>query len=315
MSKSIWRRAGLSLTAVAVIAGASACGGEDDKKKAADNGSQTKIQSGAEVTKVLQAAYKKTEEAKTAKVNMVMTMPKMGDEPGGQMTMDGVMGWDPMMIDVTAKGAALTAGAGAGGPEQIRMVWLKDVMYMDMGAAAAKEMGMDGKRWMKMDLAALAKESGDPAIQKQLTGGLDSMDQSPAEQLAVLLESKSIKHVGPAKVGGVDTQHYKGTISVAEMLKANKSLVLDETERKQLTDGMKEAGITSYDTQVWVNGDGFPVKMDVSMATKEGPVKMVSNYTDYGTKASVTAPPANQTFDFAAMLKEMGAAMEEGATS
>ncbi|MFE0424570.1 hypothetical protein [Streptomyces sp. NPDC058953] len=313
MNKSIWRRAGLSLTAVAVIAGASACGGEDDKKKSADNGSQTKVQSGAEVTKALQAAYKKTDEAKSAKVSMSMTMPKTADDPGGQMTMTGVMGWDPMMMDITAKGDALAAEAGAGMPEQMRMMMLENVMYVDMGAAMAKD--MDGKRWMKMDLAALAEESGDPAIQKQMTGGLDEMNQSPAEQLAVLLESKSIKHVGPAKVGGVDTQHYKGTISVAEMLKANKSLVLNDAERKELTDSMKTAGITSYDTQVWVNGDGFPVKTDISVATKEGVIKMVANYSEYGAKTSVTPPPAKDTLDFAAMMKDLGASMEEaGAT-
>ncbi|MGW4973124.1 hypothetical protein ACWEP3_24815, partial [Streptomyces albidoflavus] len=31
-----------------------------------------------------------------------------------------------------------------------------------------------------------------------------------------LMESPNLKHVGPAKVGGEETQHYKGTLSLKE---------------------------------------------------------------------------------------------------
>ncbi|MGV9312301.1 hypothetical protein ACWDR0_08885 [Streptomyces sp. NPDC003691] len=302
MNKSIWRRAGLSLTAVAVIAGVSACGGDDKK-----DGAEGKLQSGAELTKVLKASYKKTEEAKSAKVDMVMNMPKSKEfDGGGETKITGVMGWDPMAMDMTVSGADFAAAAGA--PEQFRMVWVDNVMYMDAGAELAKE--MDGKRWMKIDLAAAAKQSGDAAMQKQLTNSLDSMDQSPAEQIAMLLESKSIKHVGAVKLNGVDTQHYKGTISLEEMVANNESLVLNKQERAQLVKGLKDAGITSYATQMWVNKDGLPVKTDMTMTTKEGPITTVANYSDYGAKASVTPPPANETFDLAQVMKEAADAMK-----
>ncbi|QDY78490.1 hypothetical protein [Streptomyces qinzhouensis] len=302
MNKSIWRRAGLSLTAVAVIAGVSACGGDDKK-----NGAETKLQSGAELTKVLKASYKKTEEAKSAKVEMVANMPKSAAfDGGGEMKLSGVMGWDPMVMDMTMSGGALKDTPGA--PEQTRMMWINNIMYMDAGAELAKQ--MDGKRWMKMDLGAVAKESGDAALQKQMTGGLDNMDQNPAEQIAMLLESKSIKHVGAVKMNGVDTQHYKGTISIEEMVAKNDSLVLEKNERAQLIKGMKNTGVTGYNTQIWVNKDGLPVRTDVSMSTKEGPISMVANYSDYGAKATVTPPPANQTFDFAQVLKEAAEAMK-----
>ncbi|MGW1276622.1 hypothetical protein ACWD4V_06615 [Streptomyces tsukubensis] len=302
MNKSIRRRAGLSLTAVAVIAAVSACGGEDAK-----NGAETKLQSGAEVTKVLKAAYQKTEEAKSAKVEMVATMPDSAAfGGGGEMKLSGVMGWDPMMMDMTMSGGGLKMTPGA--PEQVRMVWLDNAMYMDTGAAAAKE--MDGKRWLKIDLKSLAEQSGSAALQKQLTGSLDSMDQSPAEQIAMLLESKSIKHVGAAKVDGVDTQHYKGTISLEEMLEKNDSLVLGEKERAQLLKGLKGTGISSYSTQLWVNKDGLPVKTDLSMKTPEGVITMVTNYSDYGAKASVKAPPAAETFDFGRIMEKLGEGMK-----
>ncbi|MEW1546675.1 hypothetical protein [Streptomyces tsukubensis] len=299
MNKSIRRRAGLSLTAVAVVAAVSACGA-DDKQSGA-------LQSGAEVTKVLKAAYQKTEEAKSAKVEMVTTMPDSAAfGGGGEMKLSGVMGWDPMVMDMTMTGAGLTLTPGA--PEQVRMVWLEDAMYMDAGAAAAKE--MDGKRWLKIDLKSLAEQSGSAALQKQLAGSLDSMDQSPAEQIAMLLESKSIKHVGSAKVDGVDTQHYKGTISLEEMLEKNDSLVLGEKERDQLLKGLKGTGISSYSTQLWVNKDGLPVKTDLSMKTTEGVITMVTNYSDYGAEAAVTPPPAAETFDFGRIMEKLGDKMK-----
>ncbi|MFI6286859.1 hypothetical protein ACIBCM_19280 [Streptomyces sp. NPDC051018] len=307
MSKSAIRRVGVSLMALAVMTGAAACqsgdGNGGGKKQAGEKAANSGIQSTAEVTKVLTAAYRKTSDAKSAKVDMTMKMPA-GMDGGGDMEMSGVMGWDPTVMDMTMKGSAFAPAAAQGGPEQVRMVWVDNVMYMDMGAAAAKD--MDGKRWMTFDLASLAEQSGDKALQKQLTGSLESMNQSPAEQLAVLLESKSIKHIGPEKVGGVETQHYKGTLTVAEMVDANESLVLDAEERKALLDGVKKAGITGYDTEVWVNADGFPVKMDIGITTPQGTMEMVANYSDYGAKATVQAPPKQDTFDLMEMMKNLG---------
>ncbi|WP_336319456.1 hypothetical protein [Streptomyces lavendofoliae] len=199
------------------------------------------------------------------------------------------------------------AGAGADMPGQIRMRLLDDAMYMDLGAKAAQE--MDGKRWMKMDLGALAEASGDKQLQKQMTRGLEDMNQSPAQQLALLLDSPNLKHVGPEKVGGVEAQHYKGTLTFQDMVKSNKSLeVLTEKERQELVDRAEKSGIKGYDTEVWVDGDGFPVRMDLGMTMPQGTVKITANYSDYGVKAAVVAPPAAETFDFMKLMEQLGAA-------
>ena len=68
----------------------------------------------------------------------------------------------------------------------MRMIMLGNVMYMDMGADQAAQ--MDGKRWMKLDMQAAAAASGDQALSKSMTGGLENMNQDPAKQLALLLE-------------------------------------------------------------------------------------------------------------------------------
>jgi hypothetical protein len=311
MTMSAWTRAGVSLTAVAVVVGVAGCQGGDGEKKAAETPRKTETQSRAAVTQVLTAAYKKTSAAKSAKVRMTMTMPAAMDG-GGTMEMSGVMGWDPTLMDMTMKGSMFKADPDA--PDQIRMVWLNNAMYMDMGAKAAKD--MDGKRWMKLDLGAAAEASGDKALQKQMTGSLESMNQDPAQQLAMLLESPNLKHIGAEKIDGVEAQHYKGTLTLDEMVASNKSLkALSEKERKDLLANMKKSGIKGYDTEVWVNQDNYPVKMDIGMDSPEGKVKIVASYSDYGTKATVQAPPAGDTFDLMERLKKAGEGMESAGQS
>ncbi|MFF1273702.1 hypothetical protein ACFVZC_09890 [Streptomyces marokkonensis] len=315
MGMAVWKRAGACLAAVAVVTGAAGCGnGDDGGKKAADS-AQSEVQTQNQMTKVLQAAFKKTSEAKSSKVRMTMTMPA-AMSGGGTMEMSGVQGWDPTVLDVTMKGSALTAG-DPDAPEQVRMIMLDDAMYMDMGAKQAAE--MDGKRWMKMDFGAIAEASGDPALQQQMTGGMENMNQDPAQQLALLLESPNLKHVGPEKVDGVQTQHYKGTLSFEEMLDANKSLdMLSEKEREELVAGVKKSGLKGYDTEFWVNEDNYPAKMVVGMKFPQGTMNMTAHYSDYGAAAEVEAPPAKDTFDFMEMMKELedlGAGSEAGAGS
>ncbi|MFD7322161.1 hypothetical protein ACFV9D_13935 [Streptomyces sp. NPDC059875] len=303
MGRTSWKRAGVSLVAVAVVAGVAGCeggGGGGGGKKAAEAPAKPQIQTHAAVTKVIQAAYEKTSAAKSAKIRMTMTMPA-GLEGGGTMEMTGVQGWDPAVMDITMKGSMFATG-NPEGPEQMRVIMLDGAMYMDVGAEQAAE--MDGKRWMKLDFKAAAEMSGDKNLQKSMTGGLENMNQDPAKQMALMLDSPNLKHVGPEKVDGVEAQHYKGSLTLEQMAATNKSLdVLSEKERKDLLDSVKKSGITGYDTELWVNGDGYPVKMDIGMKTPQGTVKIVGHYSEYGAKAAVQAPPAKDTTDLFEMLK------------
>ncbi|MGP3947171.1 hypothetical protein [Streptomyces sp. 7N604] len=301
MSMSAWGRVGVSVTAVAVLAGVAGCqDGADSSSKKSKNkttGQQGRVQTPVQA---ITAAFKKTEAAKSAKVRMTMSLPVTA-EGGGETVMTGVMGWDPTVMDMTMSGPMFKAEPGA--PEKVRMVWRDNVMYMDMGAAAAKD--MDGKRWMKLDLAAAAKASGGETAAKQMTGGLDSMNQDPAQQLAVLLESPNIRRVGVQQIDGQPTEHYKGTLTFEEMLKANKSGI-GAKEREELLKKMRESKIKGYDTEVWVNEDDYPVKMDLGMKTPQGRLKVTAEYYDYGAPVEVQTPPDGETVDLFAMLKDMG---------
>ncbi|WP_415952338.1 hypothetical protein [Streptomyces sp. KLOTTS4A1] len=309
---SRFKRIGLAAVSAAALVAVAGCQGSD---KAAGKAADTapKAMSQASAVEALTAAYEKTVEAKSAKVEMTMKTPAALDG-GGTMKMSGVMGWNPTVMDMTMSGSALTAG-DPDAPEQVRMIMRDSVMYMDMGTSMSAE--MDGKRWMKMDFGAIAEkaaeEGGDPQMLKALTGSMENMNQDPAQQMALLLESGNLEHLGSEKVAGQKADHYKGKLTVKEMLDSNKSFdFLEGEEREQLLAGMEQSGIEGYDTEVWVDKDGYPVKMDVKMDTPQGAVEITQTFSDYGAKAEVVTPPASETFDFMKMIEELEKLGEEG---
>jgi hypothetical protein len=324
MSTSVWRRGAVSLTAIAVIAGIAGCqsGGTQDAadKSGADQGGASatpEVASQDTAANAISAAYKKTSAAKSAKVRMTMTVPATpgASDPadGGPMELSGVIGWNPTVADMTISGAAL-GEADPSIPDKIRTVMINNVMYMDMGTAMAKD--TDGKRWMKLDLGAAAKASGDAAAAEALTGGLQNMDQDPSQQLGMLLNSPNLKHLGAEKVDGVQAEHYKGALTLDEMLKTSSALdVLGPEQRKTIIASMKKAGLKGYDYEVWVNKDDYPVQMNVGMDSAAGKTSISAHYSDYGAKAQVQAPPAGQTFDLVKMLGELGADAAAGSAA
>ncbi|WP_327254471.1 hypothetical protein [Streptomyces sp. NBC_01244] len=304
--KSVWTRAGVSVAAVTVMVGVAGC--QDGATKAADEpAAQSPVSAKQSPMEAVQAAYKKTAAAKSAKVRMTMSLPADSKAGGGTMEISGVQGWDPAVMDITVKGSMFKELAAAGGgevPEAIRMMVANNVMYMDMGTANAAQ--LDGKRWMKLDLNAAAQAGGAGAAD---LGGMSSMNQDPAQQIALLLDSKNLKHVGTEQVEGVSAEHYQGTLSFEEMLAANESSkVLSEADRKALVENVGKTGLKGYDTDLWVNKDGYPARMSVSMEMAGGTMDLDAYYSDYGSAASVQTPADSETFDLFAMLKEMGGA-------
>lgn len=310
---SAFTRGGVALTAVAVIAGVAGCTSDDGKKDDGAAKPAASKKADANPAAVLTAAYKKTSGAKSAKISMKMTTPAAAAQGAGKtetVTMAGAMSWDPTAMDMTVDGSAL--GAEAGAPEKVRMLMLDNVMYVDGGAAAAKE--MDGKRWIKLDLAEMAKAGGDSPGSIGSLGGLQSANQDPSQQLAMLVDSPSIKHVGPEKVDGVQAEHYRGSLTFQEMLDTNSAAdTLTPKQRKDLVAAMKKAGMKTYNTDVWVNADGYPVRLDVVMDMKQGKTSISEHFSDYGTTVKATPPAAADTVDLFKMISD--SVGDAGATS
>ncbi|MEU6340630.1 hypothetical protein ABZ883_06700 [Streptomyces sp. NPDC046977] len=297
MSMSAGKRASAGLAAAAVVVGLAGCQSGD----AGTGGKAGALQTRSEAVQFIRAAFTKTSEAKSAKVRMTVTTPP-GMPDSGTAQLSGVQGWDPAVMDMVAKGSALTGDASEV-PSQVHMKLVDGALYTDLGPGQAATMG--GKHWMKLDFKAAAA-SGNAETQKQLAAGLENMNQDPSEQLAVLLESPSLEHLGSEKVGGVQAEHYKGTLTFEEMLDAGKSASgLSEKQRADLLAATKKMGIKGYDTEFWVNSDHYPVRMAVGMKMAKGTVRVRADYSDYGAAATVEAPPAKDTVDLFGMLGSM----------
>jgi hypothetical protein len=292
-------RGGSALGAAAlVIAAAAGCTDDGKDKSAPDTTSQQ--QSGRSPVHAIQAVAKKTDAAKSAKYDMTMQAPGTT----GSIRMTGTMGWDPFAMDATMSGKALSQSADA--PDKVKMVMTDGVMYMDVGAKGAKE--LDGKRWLKLDFAKIAKTAGGEKMADQLTSGLNSQDQNadPAEQMSKLLASKKIKKVGQERIAGVNTTHYAGTVSMESALKSSESTdKLSKADRDKLVREMKKQGVSSYDVDVWVDGKDYPVQIKESFDTKKGPTKMQMRFSDWGTQVTAKAPPAGETQDLMSLLNKM----------
>ncbi|MEV0281124.1 hypothetical protein AB0I22_32715 [Streptomyces sp. NPDC050610] len=304
MRKSVMRRVGVSLVVVTALVGMTGCQAGADKAGRAgspDNTGNESSRGGGDARtpeQAITAAYKKTSAAKSARVVMTTSTPA---EAGvsRRTTASGVMGWNPTAEDVTVDRGG--AGEPTGRTAKMRMIWVDDVLYMDKG----KSKELTGKKWVKLDMVAAAEEAGDAQAVKLAASELEGTGDDPARKLALLLNAPVIEHVGSEDIGGGRAEHYKGAFTVESVLKSAKKIeaLTPQQREKQLAD-IEETGMDSYDFDVWVNSDDFPVKMNIWMKSPKGVTTTSADFSDYGTKVAVQAPPAGDTVDMSEMIKE-----------
>lgn len=114
------------------------------------------------------------------------------------------------MKPTVAMSMKMTALDQGGGDRVAEIRFVDKVMYMGGGAAAAEE--VDGKSWIRFDMATLGGGAADNnsygALPRQAEG-------NPATQSTILNGSKDLQEVGTETVDGTRTTHYKGTVPAA----------------------------------------------------------------------------------------------------
>lgn len=138
-----------------------------------------------------------------------------------------------------------------------------------------------GKKWMKIDLAQLAKAKG---INMQ-----SLMSQSPSEGLERLEAAGTVSEVGTETIDGVATTHYQVT----------------NLDPSKLPQGAKLSALGHFiygPIDVWIgddNGYVYREKMLISYAVngQSGDLKMTINLSKFGEPVHVSVPPASETLD------------------
>lgn len=302
MTASIGRRGALAVTAaLAVVVGAAGCQSDSGGKKAAA-GAGAKA---GDAVAAVQAVYKKTSGARSAKVRMTMTVPvpegTAGAQGGGaSVEANGVVGWKPTALDLAM---TMKSPGAAGDSLKMREIMSGTTMYMNMGQLTAKALG--DKPWLKYDLSDLAEVTGNKSQADLLSGSLDR-SQDPSQQLGLLLKSPHIKDAGTQQIDGVKAHHYAASLTLDDITaNASKAAGLSAAESEQIAGQLKKQGLTSEHIDLWVNQENYPIRAKMAMRVTAGAMTIDLHYSDYSDQApEIQVPPASKTTDALAAMKQ-----------
>ncbi|MBB0243486.1 hypothetical protein [Streptomyces alkaliphilus] len=308
----IVRKAALCAVTVGLVAVTAACGGDDDNDvperadnaategtEGSDEGSDDSASgSRSAIFDALQASAQQASEAETVAFETTMTMSDGAEE--FVLGLVGVMGWDPVAMDVTMDMGELGALMGQENAT-MNMRWLDNILYM---GGPMFEAELDGASWVKMDLEAAAAEGNDAELEQMLAqlDQAERMAQSPAEQMGLLLQTPSLEHQGTEEIEGVTADLYTGTLTMDELLEADPSTgVLTEEELEEMRAELAAAGTETVDLSIWVDENDFPVRIDMEMIAEGMNVLNSTVYKDYGVALDFDHPAEADVVDFGRM--------------
>ncbi|MFF0627640.1 hypothetical protein [Streptomyces sp. NPDC004296] len=270
-----------------MMAGLTACNSGGDKSNGTGGGSSGGGSNDAAGAKSpLEAALASLKTA-SQQTNGKSSAKVEGTTKNGAVTqtMKGAMDWSSgmhMSVDITQAGGPM---GGSGKP--MKALYTPDAMYMNMG------MPLGGKNWIKYDYDVMAKKLGPAgALMKDMMN-----NNNPGRSVDLLVASGKVKEVGKEDVRGVQATHFNGTLSVSELTRMQTKNV-SEADLKALEQQLKNTGATTETIDLWVSSDNLLVKKREQMDSKKSPYDSTVYYSDYGTKVSVTPPPASDTTEY-----------------
>ncbi|NEA61766.1 DUF1396 domain-containing protein [Streptomyces sp. SID12488] len=182
---------------------------------------------------------------------------------------------------------------GADGTAEIRLV--DKALFIGGGAAAAKE--MDGKSWIKFDMAALGAAG-------ESLGAAGQADKNPAQESTFLTGSKDVKEVGTETVDGVKTTHYKGTVSLDQFRDSLKSQSkVTREQREKSLEQYEKLGIDKFTMDMWIGADERTKQFRMRGAADKGPLDLTITFDDFNKPVNIAAPAAKDVADLAEMMK------------
>ncbi len=263
---------GAALAALVLGGGAVACAKSDESPKMTP-------------AAAVAAAAKNTEAITSLTYRMTGKVPETG-----RVEAEAAMSMKPLAMSM--KMNALDQGAD--GRMEIRVV--DKAMYLGGGQAVAKE--LDGKSWMKFDLSGAAGGPGAGKLPSQA-------GQDPSQESTYLTGSKDVKKVGTEKVDGVRTTHYKGTVTLDDLRASFKDE--DKATREKREKSLKQyedLGADKLTMDMWIGPDDHTKQVRVRAVADKGPFDVTLTFLDYNKPVTVKAPPAKDTVDLAAMMKD-----------
>ncbi|MCF3963332.1 hypothetical protein [Streptomyces fuscigenes] len=308
------RAAAVAISGVAAVGVLAGCGGtsggsggssaasgsaSDGATGAAGAGSTGSAGSGGANSAAVQSAYQKTSDAKSAKMTIATTVGGVGGSQSLSLTGSGV-------IDL-AKGASdVTLHLGS---QQIQERTVDGMLYEKLPPAAAKQLLPAGRTWLKLDLKKVAGTLGSGS---GATAGMSD----PAAPFSYVknLSGQDVTKVGTETVNGTKTTHYRVSVDVTKLSPGNSAQA--RMLQQQLGDRLPvdlwlddQGRIRQEEVKAKVNTSGgaspsapssqSPSSQSPGASTPPQQLALDSKlqFSDFGTQANVSAPPAAQTAD------------------
>jgi LppX_LprAFG lipoprotein len=235
------------------------------------------------------SAATKTQQTGTYSFDYSASMQVLGQQFSftGNGESDMANGRMQMTMDFTGLPAQLTQNGSTA-----EFVLADKVMYLKMPFLSGMLPG--GKQWMKVDLAAAAKQAGTSL------GSFGQLD--PQQWLQQLLASNDTKKLGSDTVQGEQMTHYRTTIDPDKAISK-----VPAAQRAAVRKAMKQIGMSTIPVDVWVDGKGLLRQESLSLTMGQGlqnaTMKMTYDMHDFGQPVNVEVPPADQVFDALSALK------------
>ncbi|MEU3861596.1 hypothetical protein AB0F03_30220 [Streptomyces sp. NPDC028722] len=278
---------GSAVAALVLAAGLTGCGSEDGGGKGGDPQARP---SATPPARAVQDAYRRTVAADTAKIAVTSKVVA-----GGQAVTahgSGVAG----LKDGTSRVTLTSRGATV---EQ-RVV---DGVVYQKPSGGKRDSVPGGKTWAKIDLKRLAARGS--AGRSQVS--------DPAEPVRYLrnVGSEDVTRVGTQTLDGTRTTHYRVSVPLSALSSGNAA---QERELRQ------QLGKSTLPVDLWLDGQGRLRQESVRLTLHplahrtpgrgDTPVTSttVLRFSDFGTDARVSAPPARDTADVTDKLARTGAA-------
>ncbi|MFJ7152423.1 hypothetical protein ACIQVT_30240 [Streptomyces sp. NPDC100445] len=267
---------GSAVAALVLAAGLTGCGNDDGDGKGGDAQARP---SATPPARAVQDAYRRTVAADSAKI--AVTSKVVAGDQAVTAHGDGVAA----LKDGSSRVTLTTRGATV---EQ-RVV---DGVVYQKPSRGKQDAVPGGKTWAKIDLKRLAQRGS--AGRSQVS--------DPAEPVRYLknVGSEDVTRVGTQTLDGTRTTHYRVSVPVS---------VLSSGDAARERELREQLGKSRLPVDLWLDGQGRlrqeSVRVTLHPLVHKTPGRQdtavtsttVLRFSDYGTEARVTAPPARDTAD------------------
>jgi hypothetical protein len=241
------------------------------------------------------AAATKTQQAGAARVrfSIALSSPQLQDGKAFRLQGNGVI--DGTSGELTFKLGSLAGRTGMASGASVKEIFLQQdgdyVVYLGLDSLAKHLPG--GKHWIKLDVSKLGKAAG-----LDLGQLLSGSQLQPSDLLSMLrAEGAKIRSLGSATIDGAATTHYRVTVDPVKALQAKGASSL-------MLAGVAAQMPATVPVDVWIGKDGLVHRARFSVGLAQSRLAMTMDLSDYGTHATISAPPSSDVFDGTAFAQQ-----------